>query len=87
MSVVSPLTASWLVVTTILGAIFFDERVGWVKGFLISVVLLGIVFTSSRGRDSGSISGFWHGIAGMMIFGVAFALWKPMVSAVAPSSP
>ena len=83
-SVVSPLTASWLVVTTVLTAIFFDERVGLVKGLLILVILVGIILTSARGRSGASVSGVWYGIVGMIAFGVAFTLWKPLVEDVGP---
>ena len=83
-SIVSPLSASWLVVTTILTAVFFDERLAWVQGLLIFVILIGIVLTSARGRNGASISGLWYGITAMMVFGVAFTLWKPMVEDVGP---
>jgi drug/metabolite transporter (DMT)-like permease len=82
--IVSPLTSSWMVVTTILVAIFFDERIGWTQGVLIFVILLGIALTSTSGRDGRSIAGFWYGIMGMVAFGVAFTLWKPLVSDVGP---
>lgn len=82
--IVSPLTSSWLVVTTVLVAIFFNERIGGLQGVLILVILLGIGLTSTRGRDGRSMTGFWYGITGMVAFGVAFTLWKPLVSDVGP---
>ena len=83
-SIVSPLSASWLAVTTVLVAIFFDERIGWANGALISVILLGIILISARGGSSASISGVWYGLTAMVTFGVAFTLWKPMVAEVGP---
>jgi drug/metabolite transporter (DMT)-like permease len=83
-SIVSPLSASYLVVTTILMAIFFDEVVGPVKWLLIFLILTGIVLTSGRSRGSASLSGVWYGLTAMIVMGVAFTLWKPMVEDVGP---
>ena len=83
-SIVSPLSASYLVVTTILTAIFFDEVVGPLKWFLISVILAGIVLTSTRGKSYGAINGLRYGITTMMLIGVAFTMWKPIVEDVGP---
>lgn len=81
-SIVSPMSASWLVVTTLLLAVFFDEVIGPAKWLLIFVILMGIVLASSSGRSGASISGIWYGITAMLVFGVAFTLWKPMVEDV-----
>ena len=83
-SIVSPLSASWLAVTTVLAAIFFHESIGLAKGGLISVVLLGILLISARDRSSASIEGIWYGLTAMVTFGVAFTLWKPIVAEVGP---
>jgi drug/metabolite transporter (DMT)-like permease len=83
-SIVSPLSAGYLVVATILTAIFFDEVVSTVGWMLIFVILVGIALTSSSGRSSASISGVWYGLTAMMVMGIAFALWKPMVEDAGP---
>jgi drug/metabolite transporter (DMT)-like permease len=83
-SIVSPLTSGWLVVTTVLAAIFFHEDVGLLKWLLIVVVVLGIVLTSTKGRDGPSMSGVWYGLATMVTMGMAFTLWKPLVDDVGP---
>lgn len=83
-SIVSPLSAGYLVVTTILTAIFFDEVVSSVGWMLIFVILIGIALTSSSGRIGASVSGVWYGLTAMMMMGVAFALWKPIVEDVGP---
>jgi len=83
-SIVSPLSAGYLVVTTILTAIFFDEVIGPIKWLLIFVILMGIVLTSASGKSGVAISGVWYGITAMMVSGVAFTLWKPMVVDVGP---
>ena len=83
-SIVSPLSASWLAVTTVLTAVLFDETIGWIKGGLISLVLLGIVLISARDRSGASIQGVWYGLTAMVTFGVAFTLWKPIVEDVGP---
>lgn len=83
-SIVSPLSASWLAVTTVLAAILFNESIGLTKGGLIALVLVGIALTSVRGRDGASLNGVWYGIAAMLTFGVAFTLWKPIVEEVGP---
>lgn len=83
-SIVSPLSACYLVVTTVLTAIFFDEVVGPVKWLLIGVILIGIALASTRGRSGASISGVWYGVTAMIVMGVAFTLWKPMVDDVGP---
>ena len=83
-SIVSPLSASWLAVTTVLAAILFNESIGWVKGGLISMVLLGIFVISARDRSGASLAGVWYGLAAMSTFGVAFTLWKPIVEEVGP---
>ena len=83
-SIVSPLSASWLAVTTVLAAILFNETIGWAKGGLIALVLLGIALTSVRGEGGVPLAGVWYGIAAMLTFGVAFTLWKPLVEEVGP---
>ena len=83
-SIVSPLSASWLAVTTVLAAILFNESIGWTKGGLIALVLLGITLTSMRDRDGASLGGVWYGLGAMLTFGVAFTLWKPIVEDVGP---
>ncbi len=83
-SIVSPLSASWLAVTTVLAAILFNESIGPAKGGLIVLVLVGIVVISARGGSGASLAGVWYGLATMLTFGVAFTLWKPIVEEVGP---
>ncbi len=83
-SIVSPLSASWLAVTTVLAAILFNESIGLAKGSLILLVLAGIVLISARGRSGASLEGVWYGLTAMLTFGIAFTLWKPIVEEVGP---
>ena len=83
-SIVSPLSASWLAVVTVLAAVLFNETIGWTKGGLIVMVLLGIALTSARNGGGASASGVRYGLAAMLAFGVAFTLWKPIVEEVGP---
>ena len=83
-SIVSPLSASWLAVTTVMAAILFNESIGLAKGSLIVLVLVGILLTSARGRSGASLGGVWYGLTAMLTFGIAFSLWKPIVEEVGP---
>ena len=83
-SIVSPLSACWLAVTTVLAAILFNESIGFAKGGLIALILLGIFLTSAKGGSDDTPSGVWYGIGAMLCLGVAFALWKPIVEDAGP---
>ena len=83
-SIVSPLSAGSVVVTTLLSVVFFHETIGPLRWLLICVILAGIVVTSSNGRGGASVAGVGYGLTAMMAIGVAFAMWKPMVEDVGP---
>ena len=78
-SIVSPVSAGYVVVTALLSAVFLHETIGIDRWMLILVILAGIALASTRGRSRATLSGVAHGLIAMTVMGIAFTLWKPMV--------
>ena len=78
-SIVSPVSAGYVVVTALLSAVFLHETIGIDRWLLILVILAGIALASMRGRSRATLSGVAHGLIAMTVMGIAFTLWKPMV--------
>ena len=78
-SIVSPVSAGYVVVTALLSAVFLHETIGIDRWALILVILAGIALASTRGRSRATLSGVAHGLIAMTVMGIAFTLWKPMV--------
>ena len=78
-SIVSPVSAGYVVVVALLSAVFLNETIGLDRWTLILVILAGIALASTRGRSRATLSGVAHGVTAMIVMGIAFTLWKPMV--------
>ena len=83
-SIVSPVSAGYVVVTALLSAVFLHETIGIDRWALILVILAGIALASTRGRSRATLSGVAHGLTAMLVGGIAFTLWKPMVDVAGP---
>ena len=83
-SIVSPVSAGYVVVTALLSAVFLHETIGIDRWLLILVILAGIALASTRGRSPATLSGVAHGVTAMTVMGIVFTLWKPMVDMTGP---
>ncbi len=83
-SIVSPVSAGYVVVVALLSAVFLNEIIGLAQWLLILVILAGIALVSTRGRSAATLSGVAHGVTAMIVMGIAITLWKPMVELADP---
>ncbi|MDE2860131.1 MAG: EamA family transporter [Chloroflexota bacterium] len=83
-SIVSPVSAGYVVVAALVSAVFFHETIGFDRWMLILVIMAGIALASTRGRSRATLSGVGHGVTAMIVMGIAISLWKPMVDASGP---
>lgn len=83
-SIVSPVSAGYVVITALLSAVFLHETIGVDRWVLIFVILAGIALASTRGRSRATLSGVLHGVTAMIVMGIVFTLWKPMVDVAGP---
>ena len=79
-SIISPIAASSAVVTIILSLAFLGEKITYLQGFGISLVIIGAILASFKLRDIAKLklnkvaAGVKYGIIAMLSFGVSFAL-------------
>ena len=89
-SVVSPITASWSVVTILLAFFLFQETLTIIQIFGIIAVLIGVFFASTNFSElknsikQGASAGVSDAIISMIAWGISYALLKPIVAAVGP---
>ena len=83
-SIVSPVSAAYVVVTALLSAVFLHETIGIQRWMLILVILAGIALASARGRSGAMLPGVLHGLTAMTVMGIVFTLWKPLVEMAGP---
>jgi drug/metabolite transporter (DMT)-like permease len=89
-SIVSPITASWSVVTILLAFFLFGETLMPVQIVGIIAVLIGVFFASTNFAEfqksikKGSSAGVLDAIIAMFSWGVSYALLRPIVTAVGP---
>ena len=79
-SIISPIAASSAVVTVILSLAFLGERITYLQGFGISLVIIGAILASFKLKDIAKLklnkvaAGVEYGVIAMLSFGVSFAL-------------
>ena len=89
-SVVSPITASWSVVTILLAFILFGETLIPIQIVGIIAVLIGVFFASTNFANSktasnrGRSAGVLDALIAMISWGISYALLRPIVGAVGP---
>ena len=89
-SVVSPISASWSVITTLLAVVLYNERLVPLQIVGVTAVFLGVFFAAtnfSQYRQSlrkGRSNGVFDGAASMVAWGFCYALLKPMSGWVGP---
>ena len=90
-SVVAPITASWSVITVLLAAFLFAERLAPIQIVGVVAVFIGVFFASTNfvelkkrikmGRWS---AGAADAVIAMIAWGISYALLKPITYAVGP---
>jgi len=89
-SVVSPITASWSVVTILLAFFLFGETLTPIQITGIIAVLIGVFFASTNFAElktsikQGRSAGVLDALIAMVSWGISYALLRPIVSAVGP---
>ena len=89
-SVVSPITASWSVITTILAVFLFQETLTSLQVAGVITVFIGIFFASTnfaelkRSIRQGRSSGVSDGLISMVAWGITYTLLRPIVLAFGP---
>ncbi|MGA2385601.1 MAG: DMT family transporter [Candidatus Bathyarchaeia archaeon] len=89
-SVVSPISASWAVITTLLAIFLFKEELTLLQIIGIIVIFVGVFLTSTNLAElKKSIkhvryNGIMDGIISMIAWGIAYAVIKPVVSTAGP---
>ena len=89
-SVVSPITASWSVITTILAVFIFQETLTSLQVVGIIIVFVGIFFASTnfaeleRSIRQGRSSGVTDGLISMVAWGITYTLLRPIALSFGP---
>jgi len=89
-SVVTPITSSWSVITVLLACFFFAETLTLLQIVGIVAVFTGIFFASTnfaelkRSFKQGRSAGAVDGLIAMVAWGISYVLLKPITSAVGP---
>jgi len=89
-SIVSPITASWSVITTILAVFLFQETLVPLQIAGVIAVFVGIFLTSTNLTElrksirQGRSSGVTDALISMVAWGIAYTLLKPMAIAFGP---
>ncbi len=90
-SVVAPITSSWSVITVLLAAFLFAEKLSPLQIVGVVAVFIGVFFASTNFAElkrsikiGGWSAGAADGVIAMAAWGVSYALLKPITSAVGP---
>jgi len=89
-SVVSPISASWSVITTILAVLLFQETLTPLQIVGIIIVFIGIFFASTNFAElkksirQGRSSGISDGLISMVAWGITYTLLRPITLAFGP---
>ncbi len=89
-SVVSPISASWSVITTILAVFLFQETLTLLQIVGIITVFIGIFFASTNFAElkksirQGRSSGISDGLISMAAWGITYTLLRPITFAFGP---
>jgi drug/metabolite transporter (DMT)-like permease len=90
LSIVSPISASWFVITTLVASVLFGEVLSGMQVLGVAVVFAGIFLASTNLNDfrrhigKGKSNGILEALLSMLTWGFAFALIKPVVTAEGP---
>jgi uncharacterized membrane protein len=89
-SVVSPISASWSVITTVLAVFLFQETLTSLQIVGIITVFIGIFFASTNFSElkksirHGRSSGITDGLISMVAWGITYTLLRPITLAFGP---
>ena len=89
-SIVSPITASWSVITTILAVFLFQETLMPLQIAGVITVFIGVFLTSTnlaglkKSIRQGRSSGVFDALISMGAWGIAYTLLRPMAIAFGP---
>jgi drug/metabolite transporter (DMT)-like permease len=89
-SVVSPISASWSVITTLLAVFLFQETLTPLQIMGIITVFIGIFFASTnfaelkKSISQGRSSGVSDGLISMIAWGITYTLLRPITLAFGP---
>lgn len=89
-SVVSPITSSWAVITTLLAIVIFGETLSSLQIVGVLGIFIGIFLTSTNLKEfkksirQGTSNGVLEAIIAMVAWGLTFFLVKPIVDAAGP---
>jgi transporter family protein len=90
LSIVSPISASWFVITTLIASFIFQEALSPIQITGVVVVFVGIFLASTNLLEfrnnigKGKSNGVFEALITMIAWGVAFAIIKPVVAAEGP---
>lgn len=85
-SVISPISSSYAVITIILSLIFLNEKLNALQTAGISLAILGAILTSFKLHDLVKLklknisTGVGYGLIAMLGWGIFFAFMKPLVN-------
>ncbi len=76
-SIISPIGASWSMVTVLITAIFFKEKLTGFQGLAIGLIILGAVLSAFKisGLKKSNTKGIGWGLLAMAAWGINFALF------------
>jgi drug/metabolite transporter (DMT)-like permease len=81
-SLVTSVGSAWLLITVLVAALVFGERVGAGRWALMLAVVGGVGLLSARpGAGGHAATGIGWGLGGMVGLGLAFAFWVPLTAA------
>lgn len=89
-SIVSPITASWSVITTILAVFLFQETLNPLQIIGVIAVFIGVFLASTnlaelkKSIQQGRSSGVTDALISMVAWGIAYTLLRPMSLAFGP---
>lgn len=89
-SVVSPITSSWAVITTLLAIVIFGETLSSLQVVGVLGIFIGIFLTSTNLKEfkksirQGTSNGVLEAIIAMVSWGLTFLLVKPIADAAGP---
>lgn len=90
LSVVSPISASWFVITTLVASFLFKETLTSLQILGVAMVFAGVFLASTnlaefkRDIGKGKSNGVFEALVAMVAWGFAFAFIKPVIDQTSP---
>ncbi|MGD0644178.1 MAG: DMT family transporter [Candidatus Bathyarchaeia archaeon] len=90
LSVVSPISACWAIITTLLAVFLFKEQLSLIQIIGVIVVFVGVFLASTNLAELKKSIKYWRhngvmdGLICMIAWGITYALIKPIVAAAGP---